>query len=156
MKPRNLFLQIFVCLAIGGLVTIVVICFLIGFGFHSVVGKYALYTALFLQCLSLLANRMTDRPYEKKHSNYSPSKKIVQFRQVAEILWVSGVVLQLGSLALICFGMDVTDPWVRRLCVCGVVLSPIGWSWILLSSHRKRSAISVLLARKTEQKVESR
>lgn len=154
MKPRHLFLQIFVCLAIGGLATIVIICFFIGFGFHSAVGKYALYTALFLQGLSLLANRITDRRYNNALLDYAPSIRMIRFRKIAVVLWTVGLTLQLSSVILLCFGMAITDPWVCHSCVCGVVLCPIGWFWILLASHRKRSAIRVLLARKNRQKVE--
>ena len=155
MKPHNPILQISICLAIGGLVTIVVICFLIGFGLHSIVGKYALYTALFLQALSLLVNHATDRRYDKSASIYHPSPKMVRFRLMVRTLWTLGLALHLGVLCLLLLGMDPGEPWVRCLCIPGVILSPLGWMGILLASHRKRSAILVLLSRNSPENVEA-
>ena len=98
MKSSNLLLRISVCLAMGGLVTIVVICFLIGFGLHHIVGKYALYTALFLQSQSLIVNRIVDRRYDKACDSYKPSKRMGYYRLVSEILWSVGLVCQCGVI----------------------------------------------------------
>ncbi len=141
MKVSNPLLQISVCLATGGLVTVGIICFFIGFGIHSPVGKYALYTALFLQALCLVVNRIVDRPYIRGNTAYTPSRKMVRFALTAESLWIIGVALQLGTLLLILLGMEPTDPWVRHLTLPGILMTPPGCAGILLSSHRRRSAI---------------
>ena len=141
MKSRNPLLSISVCLAAGGLVTVGIICFFIGFGIHSPVGKYALYTALFLQALCLGINHITDRPYVRGNTAYTPSRKMMRFSHTAQILWIIGTALQLGALVLILLGMDPTDPWVRYLTLPGVLMTPPGCGGILLSSHRRRSAI---------------
>ena len=138
LKMQRTVLRLSACLAIGGLVTIVVICFLIGFGFHSVVGKYALYTALFLQLLSLVVDRFVGCP--SGSVPYTPSKKMARFRLAVTVIWLLGAFMQLFSLLLILFGMDTTALWVRILCVPGVILCPFGWAGILLASHRRRAA----------------
>ena len=156
MKSSNLLLRISVCLAMGGLVTIVVICFLIGFGLHHIVGKYALYTALFLQSQSLIVNRIVDRRYDKACDSYKPSKRMGYYRLVSEILWSVGLVCQCGVLLLMLLGMESTDTAVCALCIIGTILSPLGWMGTLLSSYRKRAAMEVLLTRNSTDSVEAR
>lgn len=146
MKTRNSLLSISICLAAGGLVTVGIICFFIGFGIHSPVGKYALYTALFLQALCLGVNHITDRPYVRGNTAYTPSRKMVRFFRAAEFLWITGTALQIGALVLILLGMEPTDTWVRHLTLPGILMSPLGCAGILISSHRRRSAIESIRA----------
>ena len=141
MKTHNPLLKLSVCLALGGMVTVGIICFLIGFGIHSPVGKYALYTALFLQSVCLLVNRIAERPYRSSHASYTPSPKMVRFHLTAELLWTLGAILLLGALLLILLGMAPADLWIRRLTVCGILLSPIGWLGLLIASYRRRTAV---------------
>lgn len=155
MKTQNTLLRLSICLAIGGLVTIVVICFLIGFGFHSVVGKYALYTALFLQLLSLVVNYLADARYSREIHSYTPSKKMTRFRRIVTAFWVTGALLLLCSLVLILLGMSTTDLWVRILCVPGLFLCPIGWVGILLASNRRRSAIDDIIKKRNPKQGEA-
>ncbi len=147
MKFRNILLRLFICLALGGLVTVGIICFLIGFGVHSPVGKYALYTALFLQSLCLWVNRLTDRSYERINTAYTPSRKMRRFRLIAELLWIAGAALLLGALLLILLGMNPTAPWARRLTILGILLCPPGWLGLLAASQRKRTATLTLCAK---------
>ncbi len=156
MNTRNPLLRISICLAVGGLVTIVIICFLIGFGLHHVVGKYALYTALALQALSLIVNRFADRRYLKACVSYTPSKKMARYRLFSEALWSLGSVCQLIVLLLMLLGMEATDFRLRLLCEIGTILSPLGWMGLLLSSYRRRAAMEVLLARNNADSVEVR
>lgn len=151
MKTQRTVLRLFTCLAVGGMVTIVVICFLIGFGFHSAVGKYALYTALFLQFSNLGVNHLIDRSYSKESHGYTPSKKMSHFRSTVISIWVGGAFLQMASLFLILCGLKPTDLWVRILCVPGVLVCPIGWAGILLASHRRRCAIEDIQAKKASK-----
>lgn len=149
MKTQNTVLRLSVCLAVGGLITIAVICFMIGFGFHSAVGKYAVYTALFLQMLCLGVNYFTDKHLSEHAHTYTPSKKMARFRLIVAILWIAGALFQALSLGLVLLGLELTNLWVRILCTTGVVVCPFGWAGILLASHRRRSAIENILAKKS-------
>ena len=122
---------------------------MIGFGFHSTVGKYALYTALFLQLLCLGVNYITDKRLSESTHTYTPSKKMVRFRLIVTGLWLAGALFQVVSLGLVLLGLELTNLWVRILCTTGVVLCPFGWAGILLASHRKQSAIENILAKKS-------
>ena len=153
MKTKYLPLKLSVCMAIGGFITIIVICFLIGFGFHSTVGKYALGTALFLQWLSLVVDHFTHGPRLAEDCPYTPAKKMTHFRLIVIVIWLLGSCMQLASLGMILFGMTSTNLWVRILCIAGFCLSPLGWAGILLASHRRRTAGEVILARKTANPV---
>ncbi len=147
MKPHNLPLKLSVCLALGGMVTIGIICFLIGFGFHSPVGKYALYTALFLQGVCLLVNHLTDRSYSGLHVAYTPSFKMRRFRRTAQLLWTIGSALLLAALLLMLLGMAPTDSAVRYLTIIGLPLCPLGWLGLLMESHHRRTATVTLCAK---------
>lgn len=154
MKTQHPFLRLSVCLAVGGMVTVVIMCFFIGFGFHSPVGKYALYTALFLQLLSLGADHITQRKWETSSHSYTPSGRMLSFRRTFLLLWLLGALSLLLSLALILSGLEPSAPWVRRLCIPGIFLCPAGWWGVLVAGHRRRQAIQVLLSRKTAEPVE--
>lgn len=144
LKLCNTFLRLSVCLALGGMVTVGIICFLIGFGIHSPVGKYALYTALFLQAVCLLVNRFTDQSYKRLGTAYTPSPKMRRFRLTAELLWATGVALLMGALLLMLLGIGSTEPWIRRLTLSGLLLCPVGWLGLLMESHRRHVAILTL------------
>jgi hypothetical protein len=142
IKHPPLFLSL--CLAFGGIGTVGVICFFIGFGLHSLVGKYAIYTAFFLEVMSLVADRLANKGYVRLQNQYSPSRKMKQIRLYSTVLWLLGAVALLLSLALILFGMGMARPLPRFLCVTGCVLAPTGWMGILIASHRQRQALQVL------------
>ena len=55
MKRYNVLLRLTTCLALGGTLTTLWICAVIGFGLHTTVGKEALYLWLVLQALQLSA-----------------------------------------------------------------------------------------------------
>ncbi len=136
MKLRNTFLRLSVCLALGGMVTVGIICFLIGFGLHSLVGKYALYTALFLQAVCLAVIALTARSRAGKATDCTPSPGIGLFRLAAELLWIVGTALLLGALLLMLLGMEPTDPWIRYMTLPGALLCPVGFLGLLTPPSR--------------------
>ena len=141
MKKRNWSVIIPVCLAFGGLGNILVMCILIGFGFHTVVGKQAIYVALALEAFSLLACSRHEYRLEKEHPNYAVGEKIRRFRRICGILWLSGAGTLLLSLALILCGLRMTNIWVRIPCIAGLIVAPIGWIGLLLSYHHRQEAL---------------
>ena len=141
MKKRNWSVIIPVCLAFGGLGNILVMCILIGFGFHTPVGKQAIYVALALEFLSLLACSRHEYRLEVEHPKYIAGEKLRRFRRICGILWLSGAGLLLISLALILFGLRMTGLWVRIPCIAGLILAPIGWIGLLLSYHHRQEAL---------------
>ncbi|MBR6825575.1 MAG: hypothetical protein IKM59_03405 [Oscillospiraceae bacterium] len=140
MRTRTSLLQISLCLACGGIGTVLIICLFIGFSIHSPVGKYALHTAFFLQAFSLGVNALTDRSLYKRYTPHNPSPQMKRFRLISELLWWSAMALRLASLTLLLFGLECTDPWVRYLCIPGYLLGPVGWLGLLLASYRRRQA----------------
>ena len=141
MKKRNWSVVIPVCLAFGGLGNILIMCILIGFGFHTVVGKQAIYVALALEALSLLACACHEHRLEKEHPNYAAGAKILRFRRICGVIWFAGVGALLISLALILFGLRMTNIWVRIPCIMGLILAPVGWIGLLLSYHHRQEAL---------------
>ncbi len=144
MKVKHLLLFLSVCLAFGGLGTVAVICGFIGFGLYSVVGKYAIYVALFLQLLNLLVNHCVTGSYRRAEYWHTPSLKMRRFSYVSLSLWALGTALLLASLVMILLGGSMTGVLNRSLCIIGCILSPCGWLGLLLASHRQRQAVEVL------------
>ncbi len=144
MNKQNWPAVISLCLAFGGIVTVIVICFLIGFGLHSAVGKDALYVAFALQVINLIVMKyMENRPAQgKKH--HTPSKKMRKFRLIVFLIWASGALLLSASLLLVFCGLHMTNAWVRYTCIAGAILSPIGWIGLLMAAHRQHQATLVV------------
>ncbi len=141
MKKRNWAVMIPVCLAFGGLGNILIMCILIGFGFHTVVGKEAIYVALALEFVSLLACSRHERRLEREHPNYVAGEKLRRFRRICGGIWLSGAGLLLLSLSLALCGLRMTALWVRIPCIAGLILAPIGWIGLLLSYHHRQEAL---------------
>ncbi|MBR4308545.1 MAG: hypothetical protein IKT58_03015 [Oscillospiraceae bacterium] len=144
MKVKHPLLFVSVCFAFGGIGTVAVICGFIGFGLYSVVGKYAVYVALFLQCLCLCINHCSFKRYKHVKHRHTPSVKMRRFFHVSLAIWALGTLVLLGTLLWILCGGYISVRWNRALCVTGCILSPIGWLGLLLASHRKRQALLVL------------
>ncbi len=141
MKKRNWSVLIPVCLAFGGLGNIIVMCVLIGFGIHTTVGKEAIYVALALECISLLACSRWERRLKTAHPNYIAGEKIRRFRRICGMLWLLGAGLLMLSLILALCGLRMTGLWVRIPCIAGLILAPIGWIGLLLSYHHRQEAL---------------
>ena len=141
MKKRNWSVWIPVCLAFGGLGNIIVMCILIGFSFHTLVGKEAVYVALALEFGSLLACSRNERRLEAEHPHYIAGEKLRRFRRICGMIWLSGAGLLLFSLILALCGLRMTGLWVRIPCVAGLISAPIGWIGLLLSYHHRQEAL---------------
>lgn len=141
--PRqDLLLLITVCLAIGGIGAAFILCFLIGFGLHTFVGKEALYTAFGLQTLSLAVVRIRERQLRLKGAP-SASIKMRRVHLCFAWSWRVGAVCLLSSLVMALCGISFGSLWVRILCVVGAILTPLGWLGALASLHRRRQAALV-------------
>jgi hypothetical protein len=145
LKLQSAVLRYIICLAWGGLITVGIVWGFIGFSLHSAVGKYALYCALFLQLSSLFAIDFTERKENKSGTAYTPSRQMIRFHRIASLLWVIGAIFLLASLGLMLLGLEPSAPWVRYLCIPGVILAPIGWLGLLMCYRRKKSARLALL-----------
>ena len=141
MEKRNWSVLIPVCLAIGGLGNVLVMCILIGFGFHTLIGKEAVYVALVLEIVSLLACSRYEHRLKEAHPHYIPGDKLRRFRRICGIVWLSGAGALLFSLILALCGLRMTGLWVRIPCVAGLILAPIGWIGLLLSYHHRKEAL---------------
>ncbi len=136
-KNRNLFeaaAKPMVCLAFGGVGMVIVLCFLIGFGIYSVVGKEAIYLCWLLMAASLLTLTLRERSVRKKRRK--ASGKMFRVRLLFALLWHLATALLLSSLLLLLLGMSLTNAWVRYLCLIGVCCLPLGWLGMLLCLHR--------------------
>ncbi len=152
MKKQNHILRIFTCLGFGGIAMVGVMCLGIGFSIHSTVGKYAVYTAFFLQLLSLLVNKLWERYGSRGKQRHTASPKMRRFRLLSKLLWASGALLLIASLVLILLGLNKVNAWVRWLCNLGIILAPLGWIGMLMSYYRQRQAILVLNHREASPK----
>ncbi len=129
---------VFTCLGFGGLGMAIIMCLLIGFGFHTTVGKEALYTAFGLQALNLAVARWREIRFLKGHA--SPSKKMRRLRLVAAWFWCIGAVFLVASLVLAICGMHFGNFWVKLPCTLGAILAPLGWLGLLVCFRRRRQA----------------
>ena len=136
-KKRNLFelaAKPMVCLAFGGVGMAIILCFLIGFGIHSVVGKEAVYICWLLMAASVLTLTLRERSVCKKRRK--ASGRMFRVRLMFQLLWHLATLLLLASLLLLLFGMSLSNTWVMHLCLFGVCCLPGGWLGMLLCLHR--------------------
>ena len=129
MKIQERLMLITSCLAFGGLGMAVIMCFLIGFGLNTVVGKEAIYTAFALQGLNLLTLHRQGR--EKSRAT-----------GVFLWIWVCGAVLLLTALVLGLFRLGFVSPWVRWPCLGGTILLPVGWLGVVTTVWWQKKAVS--------------
>lgn len=141
MKVKNWPVFLSVCMAFGGIGNVIVMCFMIGFGFHTFVGKEALYIAFALQGISLLVSAQSERRHAHGKVRHQPSKKMRRFRQISFAIWALGAMGLIISLLLCLLGTRYTNEWVRISCVGGAIVSPIGWLGLLMASHRRQTAL---------------
>lgn len=140
MKHCDRAALVFTCLAFGGLGMEIIMCLLIGFGFHTTVGKEALYTALVLQMLNLAVARRRELRLLKGQTTPTPSKKMRRLRLVATWLWCGGTALLVVSLILAVCGMHFGNFWVKLPCTVGAILAPLGWLGLLACFRRRHQA----------------
>lgn len=68
-----------VFLALGGIGMMFIFSILIGFGFHSVVGKISLYICFALQLLNVITIALRSKILLRKYGAPKPSKKMHRF-----------------------------------------------------------------------------
>lgn len=139
LPPRDWAILATVCLSFGGIGAVFIMCFLIGFGLHTVIGKEALYTAFGLQSVNLAVIRLRERQLRQQNAP-APSLKMRRFHRIFAWCWRIGAAALLLSLVLALCGMGFGSLWVRIPCIIGTVLTPIGWLGALASFHRRRQA----------------
>lgn len=117
MKRGNVLLRLTVCLALGGMLTVLWICRLIGFGIHTTVGKEALYLWLPLQALQLVT--------ALRHTGAATEKRLLL--RVSVCVWCGGVAALLFSLGAALAGISYGSVWVSLPCTLGTVGISLGW-----------------------------
>lgn len=135
-----------VFLALGGIGMMVIFSILIGFGFHSVVGKISLYICFGLQLLNVLTIALRNKILLGKYQAPQPSKKMHHFTCICLTIWIIGALCLIGSLVADILWLKSIDALVVYPCVIGAILAPIGWLGLLAAFHRRRQA--AILAQK--------
>lgn len=130
------------CLACGGIGAVLIMCFLIGFGLHTFVGKEALYTAFALQAVNLATIRLRERQLRLANAP-AASVKMRRLHLCFAWSWRIGAVALLLSLILAVCGVSFGSLWVRIPCIFGTVLTPLGWLGALTSFRRRKQAALV-------------
>lgn len=121
MKRYDVFLQFAVCLALGGAVTALWICAVIGFGLHTTVGKEALYLWLLLQLPELAVTALQRRKMPSQGA-------LLPVRRALFCLWCGGAALLLFSLGAALAGLSCGSMWVSLPCTLGTVGAALGWA----------------------------
>ncbi len=129
-----------VFLALGGIGMMVIFSIMIGFGFHSIVGKIALYICFALQLLNVLTIVLRRRSIEHRKDTPPPSRKMRRFLITSLLLWGLGAVSLIFSLVCNIFWFDAVDAIVVYPCLIGAVAAPLGWILMLAGFHRRRQA----------------
>ena len=133
------------CLAAGGIGTVLLFCFLIGFGLNTLVGKEALYVGAGLLLINLFVIRRREAHLE---AGMTP---ILRRMHTAFVwTWRIGGALLLAALVLGICGVGFGKLWVKLPCLIGTILLPIGWLGHLGTFFRRKRASEVARAKKTE------
>ena len=140
LPHRDWLILVTVFLALGGIGMMVIFSLLIGFGFHSVVGKIALYICFALQFVNVLTMFLRRHSLEHRKNMPAPSPKMRKFLTIGFILWLFGAVCLIFSLVCNIFWCKAVDALVVYPCVIGAVATPVGWLLLLAGFHRRRQA----------------
>lgn len=146
---NDLPLRIVTCIAMGGILMLAFICLFVQFGFHSVVGREAVYLSALFLIGNILMLRHRERRWAKHFPPLSPAMQRVQ--RVVGCGWLLGVLLLLASAVLLLFGLSLGAFWNRLTVISGYVLMLLGWGGRLMVYHRRCTAASVMAARRSEQ-----
>ena len=131
MKRYNVLLRLTTCLALGGTLTTLWICAVIGFGLHTTVGKEALYLWLVLQALQLLSAAVRLR-----RGGVTLSRRLRLALRGLLCLWCGGVVALLASLGAALAGLSYGSVWVSLPCTIGTICISAGWAGQLVCLWR--------------------
>lgn len=145
---KDWLLRIMGCLAFGGMGAVIVMCFFIGFGFGTVIGKEAVYLCLLLETLHLLVLRRRARALLRSGAAPQPAKRMRRLHLAVVWIWRCGAILLLVSLGLLLCGLSPANTWVSSSCWVGFVLILVGWLGNLLTFQRLRqSAVALSIER---------
>lgn len=141
---HDLPLRVSVCVAMGGILMLMFICLFVQFGFHSVVGREAVY----LSAAFLIENVLMMRWRERRHAAFFPalSRRMLAVCRVVTVCWLLGVLLLLASAVLLLCGLPLGAFWSRFTVLAGYVLSLLGWGGRLMVYHRRCTAAQVAQA----------
>lgn len=132
-----------VFLALGGIGMMVIFSLLIGFGFHTTIGKIALYECYVLQMINVVVMGFRHQRLRQKYNSPEPSKKMKRFYVSSLCVWIFGSVLLLSSLLCGIFWFNAADDLVIYLSVIGTIVTLFGWIGLLATFHRRRQAALV-------------
>lgn len=130
--------QITTCLAAGGIATVIIMCFLIGFGLHTVVGKEALYVGALLLLINLFVIRRREAQLK---AGMTVILRRIHF--VFVWMWRIGAALLLIALVLGICRVGFGKLWVKLPCLIGTILLPLGWLGNLITFDRRRKASEI-------------
>lgn len=145
MKPvryYDLAVKLTVCLCFGSIAMAVLMCFCIGFGLHSTVGKEALYLCRVILGASLWLCLRRERVLEQRLEQLPPRAKPMRVLRVLALgLWGLSTVLLLLSLVLAICRLGYGSFWVKYPCAIGAAAMPAGWLGLMVCFRRRRLAI---------------
>lgn len=130
-----------VFLALGGLGMMLIFSGLIGFGFHSVIGKISLYICFGLQAVNVLVMLLRRHTLRSKFNAPEPSKKMRRFTLICLLIWLLGIALLVFSLIAYLLWFAATHSAVMYTCVIGACIAPVGWLGLLAAFHRSRESV---------------
>lgn len=131
------------CLAAGGIGMMLILCFLIGFGLNTFVGKEAVYVCAGLLLLNLVLLRWRENRLE---AGMTPILRRVQL--VFVCTWHIGAALLLFALLLGICGIGFGKLWIKLPCLLGTIFLPCGWFGNLIIFDRRRRASQVAQSKK--------
>lgn len=135
--------QITTCLAVGGIGTVLILCFLIGFGLNTMVGKEALYVGAGLLLVNLGVIRWREKQLEA-----GMTEVLRRIHLVFVWMWRVGAALLLIALVLGIFHVGFGNLWVKLPCLIGTILLPLGWLGNLITYDRRKKASEVASSKK--------
>lgn len=141
---RDLPVRIATCVAMGGILTVGIICLFVGFGFNTVVGREAVYlSGLFLMANVLL---MQCREHRLTREKVFPpmSRGMHRYCAVVNCGWTLGVLLLLSSGVLLLCGVGLANFWSSFTVISGYVLTLLGWAGNQMAYHRRCTAAMVV------------
>lgn len=140
LPQRDWLILITVFLALGGIGMMVIFSIMIGFGFHSIVGKIALYICFALQLLNVLTIALRRHSLEHRKDTPAPSPKMRRFLIISLLIWLFGAICLIFSLVCNIFWFKAVDAIVVYPCLIGAIAAPVGWLLMLAGFHRRRQA----------------
>lgn len=142
-RGYDLAVKLMLCLCAGAVAMAVVMCFFIGFGLNSTVGKEALYLCRVILGASLWLCLRRERLLEQQAERLPPRvKKMRILRGVSFGVWCASTVLLLLSLTCAICRLGYGSFWVKYPCAIGAAAMPVGWLGLTVCFRRRRTAIA--------------